>query len=452
MRKFFGTDGIRGTANQGNLTADKVLRIAQATGLQFQRGDHRHLVVIGKDTRLSGYMLEPALTAGFISIGMDVVLVGPMPTPAIAILTSSLRADLGVMISASHNPHHDNGIKFFGPDGQKLPDDIEFKIEKRMETLTDADLATPERLGKAKRLDDALGRYVEYVKATFPKGLRLSGLKIVIDCANGAAYKIAPTVLWELGAEIIPIGIKPDGFNINKDCGATATDAMTKAVLEHKADMGIALDGDADRVIICDEAGTIIDGDQILALIATNWHQKAMLKGNTVVGTIMANLGLEKYLGQHGIALVRTPVGDRYVAQAMREHGSNIGGEPSGHVVLNDYTTTGDGLITALQVLAVLIESKKPASKICSVFKPVQQLHQNIKLSSMVFLDTPAFKDLVSQAQSAMEALGGRLVVRKSGTEPLLRIMGECEQVQQLEDILKTLVQGVHTLSMYPKD
>lgn len=446
MRKFFGTDGIRGTANQGNLTADKVLRIAQATGLQFQRGNHRHLVVIGKDTRLSGYMLEPALTAGFISIGMDVVLVGPMPTPAIAILTSSLRADLGVMISASHNPHHDNGIKFFGPDGQKLPDAVELKIEKRMETLTEDDLAKPEHLGKAKRLDDALGRYVEYVKATFPKGLRLSGLKIVIDCANGAAYKIAPTVLWELGAEIIPIGIKPDGFNINKDCGATATGSMTKAVLEHKADIGIALDGDADRVIICDEAGTVIDGDQILALIATSWHQKGLLKGNTVVGTIMANLGLEKYLAQHKIALVRTQVGDRYVAEAMREHGSNIGGEPSGHVVLNDYTTTGDGLITALQVLAVLIESKKPASKLCSVFKPVQQLHKNIKLSSTAFLDTAAFQELVSKAQADIEALGGRLVVRKSGTEPLLRIMGECEQVKSLEKILHSLVDDIKRL------
>jgi phosphoglucosamine mutase len=446
MRKIFGTDGIRGTANQGNLTADKVLRIAQATGLQFQRGNHRHLVVIGKDTRLSGYMLEPALTAGFISIGMDVVLVGPMPTPAIAILTSSLRADLGVMISASHNPHQDNGIKFFGPDGQKLPDAIELKIEKRLETLTEDDLVKPEHLGKAKRLDDALGRYVEYVKATFPKGFRLSGLKIVIDCANGAAYKIAPTVLWELGAEIIPIGIKPDGFNINKDCGATATETMTKAVLEHKAHIGIALDGDADRVIICDEAGTVIDGDQILALIATSWHQKGMLKGNTVVGTIMANLGLEKYLAQHKIALVRTQVGDRYVAQAMRDHGSNIGGEPSGHVVLNDYTTTGDGLITALQVLAVLVDSKKPASKICSVFKPVQQLHQNIKLSSTAFLDTPVFKDLVSKAQSDIEALGGRLVVRKSGTEPLLRIMGECEEVKALEKILNTLVEDIKKL------
>jgi phosphoglucosamine mutase len=449
MRKIFGTDGIRGIANQGNLTAEKILRLAQATGLQFQRGNHRHLVIIGKDTRLSGYMLEPALTAGFISIGMDVVLVGPMPTPAIAILTSSLRADLGVMISASHNPHHDNGIKFFGPDGQKLPDAIELKIEKGLETLSDANLAAPEHLGKAKRLDDALGRYVEYVKATFPKGLRLSGLKVVIDCANGAAYKIAPTVLWELGAEIISIGVKPDGFNINEGCGATATETMRAAVLEHKADIGIALDGDADRVMICDESGTAIDGDQILALIAASWHQKGILKGNTVVGTIMANLGLEKYLAEHGIGLVRSQVGDRYVAQAMREHGSNIGGEPSGHVVLSDYTTTGDGLITALQVLAVLTESKKPASKICSVFKPVQQVHENIKLPSTALLEKDAFKALVSKAQAEIEVIGGRLIVRKSGTEPLLRIMGECEQVKEMESILKALVDAIKKLGTH---
>ncbi|MCH7936054.1 MAG: phosphoglucosamine mutase, partial [Proteobacteria bacterium] len=340
-RSYFGTDGIRGTANREPMTAATALKVAMAAGRQFIRGEHRHLVVIGKDTRLSGYLLEPAMTAGFISMGMDVTLLGPLPTPAVAMLTRSLRADLGVVISASHNPYQDNGIKLFGPDGYKLSDQVEAEIEARMGTVLDADLAPPDRLGRARRLDDAPGRYIEFAKQTFPRRLRLDGLKIVVDCANGAAYKVAPTVLWELGAEVVPVAVEPDGFNINAKCGATAPTAMCEQVVAHGADLGIALDGDADRVLIADEAGRLIDGDQLMALVARSWADAGRLKGGGVVATVMSNLGLERYLEARGLTLARTDVGDRYVVEHMRLHGFNVGGEQSGHIILSDYATTG---------------------------------------------------------------------------------------------------------------
>ncbi len=353
MRKLFGTDGIRGTANREPITAETALAVAKAAGAQFQRGDHRHLVVIGKDTRLSGYMLEPALTAGFISVGR------PLPTPAVAMLTRSLRGDLGVMISASHNPYEDNGIKLFGPDGYKLSDEIERAIEARVDNGGTDALASADQLGQAERLDDSVGRYIEFVKNTFPKGLRLDGLKIVVDCANGAAYRVAPKVLYELGAEIVPIAVTPDGFNINKDCGAVMPAAMQQAVVAHGADLGLALDGDADRVALADETGRLVDGDQVLALVARSWHQDGRLTGGGIVGTVMSNLGLQRFLGGLGLTLERTPVGDRYVVERMRDGGFNVGGEQSGHVVLSDYTTTGDGLIAALQILAVLVQRRR---------------------------------------------------------------------------------------------
>ncbi|MEI8320447.1 MAG: phosphoglucosamine mutase [Alphaproteobacteria bacterium] len=442
-RKIFGTDGIRGRANVGPMTPQMVLKIAQATGQKFQRGPHRHLVVIGKDTRLSGYMIEPALTAGFISVGMDVVLLGPLPTPAIAMLTSSLRADLGVMISASHNPYNDNGIKLFGPNGNKLSDDLELEIEKNMENFKDEFLVPAERLGRAKRLDDAPGRYIEFAKATFPKHLRLEGMKIVIDCANGSAYKIAPTVLWELGAEIIAIGVSPDGCNINKECGATAPEALSKAVLEHGAHIGIALDGDADRLIVVDEKGNVIDGDQIIALIATWWKKWELLQADGVVVTIMSNLGLEHYLKDKEIEVYRTSVGDRYVSLEMEKRGCNIGGEPSGHIILRNYGTTGDGLIAALQVLAILQHSKKPASVLMQVFTKVPQLHQNIILKDKSVLETAPVKKALKKIEDYITAKGGRIVVRPSGTEPLVRLMVESihdtVRTQVMEDLLELL-------------
>ena len=437
-RKLFGTDGIRGTANTEPMTAETALRVGMAAAAYFTNGDHRHRVVIGKDTRLSGYMLEPALTSGFVSMGMDVVLVGPMPTPAIAMLTRSLRADLGLMISASHNPFEDNGIKLFGPDGFKLSDTVEHEIEAIMDKWSDDDLIEPASLGRAKRLDDAAGRYGEYVKQTFPRGLRLDGLKIAVDCAHGAAYKVAPTVLWELGADVIPIGVSPDGFNINKGCGSTDTDALRSQVVTHGADLGIALDGDADRVMVVDEAGTLIDGDQLMALIASHWQDMGTLKGGGVVATVMSNLGMERYLNEQGLDLVRANVGDRYVMQHMRDQGYNLGGEQSGHIILGDYSTTGDGLIAALQVLAVLVERDKPASEICRLFDPLPQLLKNVRFSSGSPLEN---EGVIRAVKSAEEKLGssGRLLVRPSGTEPLIRVMAEGDD----ETLIDTVVNDV---------
>ncbi len=425
-RHLFGTDGIRGTANVDPMTAETALRVAMATALQFRRGNHRHRVVIGKDTRLSGYMLEPALTAGFISMGMDVVLVGPLPTPAVAMLTRSLRADMGVVISASHNPYQDNGIKLFGPDGYKLSDEVEIAIETRMAQPFAPDLAGSPDLGRASRMEDATGRYIEYVKNTFPRGLRLDGLKIVIDCANGAAYRVAPKVLYELGAEVIPIGVSPDGTNINKGCGATATQSLQEQVIFHAADLGIALDGDADRLIMVDEAGRPIDGDQLMTLIASSWAASQTLRGGGVVATVMSNLGMERHLTSLGLHLARTPVGDRYVVEMMRERGYNVGGEQSGHVVLSDYSTTGDGLIAALQVLAVLIQSNgRPASELCRVFAPVPQKLTNVRFSpGSTPLDDKTVQSAIRDGEARL-ADSGRLLIRKSGTEPLIRVMAE---------------------------
>ncbi|ALG74961.1 phosphoglucosamine mutase [Azospirillum thiophilum] len=443
-RHLFGTDGIRGTANVDPMTAETALRVAMATALQFRRGDHRHRVVIGKDTRLSGYLLEPALTAGFISMGMDVVLVGPLPTPAVAMLTRSLRADMGVVISASHNPYQDNGIKLFGPDGYKLSDEVEAAIEARMALPFAPDLAGPADLGRASRLDDATGRYIEYVKNTFPRGLRLDGLKIVVDCANGAAYKVAPKVLYELGADVVPVGVGPDGTNINKGCGATATQTLQEQVVAHGAHLGIALDGDADRLIMVDEAGRPIDGDQLMSLIATSWARSQTLRGGGVVATVMSNLGMERHLGGLGLHLARTPVGDRYVVEMMREHGYNVGGEQSGHVVLSDYSTTGDGLIAALQVLAVLIQADgRSASEVCRVFDPVPQKLTNVRFAAG---SRPLEDDVVKQAirdGEARLAAGGRLLIRKSGTEPLIRVMAEGDDEALVHGVVADIADAI---------
>ncbi len=423
-RQLFGTDGIRGLANAEPMTAETALRVGMAAGALFTRGDHRHRAVIGKDTRLSGYLLEPALTAGFIAMGMDVIMVGPMPTPAVAMLTRSLRADIGVMISASHNGYHDNGIKLFGPDGYKLSDDTEAEIE----TLIDSDLAryqaAPAALGRAQRLDDAQGRYIEFVKNTFPRGRRLDGLKAVIDCANGAGYRVAPTALWELGAEVIPLGVEPDGFNINRECGSTDTSAMQAAVRRHGADIGIALDGDADRVLIADEEGTLLDGDQLMAAIARSWHETGRLKGGGLVATVMSNLGLELYAEHSGLRVERTRVGDRYVVEHMRRHGFNVGGEQSGHIILSDYTTTGDGLIAALEVLAVTVRSGRKVSEVGRVFTPLPQLLRNVPFAGQFPLDNASVQSAVREAESRL-GRDGRVLIRKSCTEPLIRVMAE---------------------------
>ncbi len=424
MRKLFGTDGIRGEANAEPMTAETMLKVAVAAGRHFTRGDHRHRVVIGKDTRLSGYLIEPALTAGFISVGMDVVLTGPMPTPAVAMLTRSLRADLGVVISASHNPYADNGVKFFGPDGYKLSDEIEAEIERTIDSKLP--LAAADKLGRARRLDDAEGRYIEFVKATFPRGLRLEGLRIVVDCANGAAYRIAPAVLWELGADVIPIGVDPDGFNINKACGAADPEVLRGQVVAHGAHLGIALDGDADRLQMVDETGHLIDGDQVMGLIARSWQDAGRLRGGRLAATVMSNLGLERFLAAHGVGLVRAPVGDRYVLEAMREHGCNIGGEQSGHVILADYATTGDALISALQVLAVLVTAQRPASEVLRVFTPLPQVMKNVRVNGAALLEARAVKSAIATAESEL-GTAGRLLVRRSGTEPLIRVMAEGE-------------------------
>jgi phosphoglucosamine mutase len=438
-RKLFGTDGIRGRANVEPMTAETALKVASAAAAQFRRGDHRHLVVIGKDTRLSGYLLEPALTAGFIGAGMDVTLVGPIPTPAIAMLTRSLRADLGVMISASHNPFEDNGIKLFGPDGYKLSDEVEKAIEDRIAQPTDDQLAPPAKLGRARRLDDASGRYIEYAKNTFPKGLRLDGLKVVVDCANGAAYKVAPAVLWELGAEVITIGVAPDGLNINKGCGATSTDVMQQAVVAHGAHLGVSLDGDADRLIMADETGRQIDGDQLMAMIARDWSAAGRLAQPAVVATVMSNLGMERFLSGLGIDLIRTAVGDRYVVETMRERGFNLGGEQSGHIVMSDYATTGDGLIAALQVLAVIQQSGRKSSEVFRVFEPMPQRLRSVRFTLAAGVASPLEQAPVQKAIAAAEArLGkdGRLLIRKSGTEPVIRVMAEGEDAALIEALV----------------
>jgi phosphoglucosamine mutase len=441
-RKLFGTDGVRGTANQEPMTAETALKIGMAAGRQFIRGTHRHVVVIGKDTRLSGYMLEPALTAGFISVSMDVLLLGPLPTPAIALLTRSMRADLGVMISASHNPHQDNGIKLFGPDGFKLSDEVEAAIEASMENGLAEYRVDASHLGRAKRLEDAAGRYIEYAKGTFPKGLRLDGLKIVIDCANGAAYKVAPIVLWELGAEVIKVGVEPDGFNINRDCGSLHLDGLRRKVIESGADLGIALDGDADRVVMCDETGAVIDGDQVMALIADSWKGDGRLQGNGVVATLMSNMGLELFLKERGLDLIRTQVGDRYVVERMRADGYNVGGEQSGHVVLGDHATTGDGLIAALQVLAALISSRSKASQALRLFEPLPQILKNIRLSAETMDEALAdqrVKAAIAEGEKALDGTG-RLLIRKSGTEPLVRVMAEGKDDAQVNGVVDSII------------
>jgi phosphoglucosamine mutase len=448
-RRLFGTDGIRGTANTDPMTAETALRLGQAAGLHFVRGAHRHRVIIGKDTRLSGYMIEPALVAGFIGAGMDVMLVGPLPTPAVAMLTRSLRADLGVMISASHNPYEDNGIKLFGPDGFKLSDEVEIEIEALMRSDLSGRLATPDRLGRASRIVDAAGRYIESAKATFPRGRRLDGMKIVVDCAHGAAYRVAPTVLWELGATVIPIGVAPDGFNINRGCGSTVPDAFRQAVVENGADLGIALDGDADRLLLADEHGTLIDGDQILALIAHSWSGAGRLAGAGVVATVMSNLGLERHLTGLGLTLHRTRVGDRYVVERMRAMGINVGGEQSGHMILSDYATTGDGLVAALQVLGVIVEHGKPASEVCRVFTPLPQMLKSVRFSGPSPLSDLRVREAQAEAEARLASIG-RLLIRESGTEPVVRVMAEGEDEALVARIVAELCETIAAAAHAP--
>ena len=438
-RRLFGTDGIRGKANSDPMTAGIALRLGQAAGLLFTpKGPHRPHVVIGKDTRLSGYMIEPALTAGFIGAGMDVTLLGPLPTPAVAMLTRSLRADLGVMISASHNPYQDNGIKLFTPDGTKLSDDMEAEIEAMMDSDLAGRLAEPDRLGRANRLEDAGGRYVEAAKASFPRGLRLDGLRIVLDCANGAAYRVAPKILWELGATVTSIGVVPDGFNINRQCGSTVPDTLCAEVQAQGADIGIALDGDADRVVIADQHGELIDGDQILGLIGRSWAASGQLTGHGVVATVMSNLGLERFLGGIGVALHRTQVGDRYVAEAMRRQGINVGGEQSGHVILSDFATTGDGIVAALQVLAVLVQTGRSASEVCRVFDPLPQVLKNVRFAGASPLRDEAIQHHIEAASARLNG-SGRVLIRESGTEPLVRVMAEGEDLTLVNTVVDDL-------------
>jgi phosphoglucosamine mutase len=441
-RKLFGTDGIRGTANTDPMTAEIALKVGMAAGKLFTRGDHRHTVVIGKDTRLSGYMLEPALAAGFTGMGMDVIMVGPMPTPAVAMLTRSLRADLGVMISASHNPYHDNGIKLFGPDGYKLSDETEAEIEQLVETGASSALASADQLGRAKRLDDAEGRYIEFAKRTLPRGMRLDGLKIVIDCAHGAAYNVAPAALWELGADVVKLGVQPDGFNINEGCGSTDTDLMCRTVVETGADLGIALDGDADRVLVADEKGTLLDGDQLMALIADSWRRAGRLRGGGIVGTVMSNLGLELFLRKIGLSLIRTQVGDRYVVEHMRAHDFNVGGEQSGHIILHDYNSTGDGLIAALEVLTTIVRAEKPASEVGRIFQPLPQLLRNVRFEGTPPLETEPVKNAVKAGEDRLGKTG-RLLIRKSGTEPVIRVMAEGEDETLIAEVVDDICHAV---------
>lgn len=438
-RKYFGTDGIRGRANSHPMTAEVALRVGLAAGKLFNTGDdRRHLVVIGKDTRLSGYTIEPALVAGFASVGMDVRTFGPVPTPGVAMLTRSMRADLGVMISASHNSYADNGIKLFGPDGYKLSDAIELQIEAMMDQGLDQGLASSDRLGRVKRIDDAQARYIEIAKQAFPKRQTLQGLRIAVDCANGAGYKVAPTTLYELGAEVFPVGVEPNGLNINADCGSTHPGTLVEAVRTYRADIGIALDGDADRVIICDEKGQVVDGDQIMALVGLDWARRGRLAGGGVVATVMSNLGLERRLEAEGLSLERTKVGDRYVMERMREGGFNIGGEQSGHIILHDHATTGDGLMAALQVLAVLVESGKPMSELARQFEPVPQKLENVRYAAGRPLESETVKAAIADAEAALNGTG-RLLVRPSGTEKLIRVMAEGDD----EGLVKRVVSDV---------
>ena len=445
-RNYFGTDGIRGTANSDPMTAEIALRVGMAAGRVFTRGAHRHSVVIGKDTRLSGYMLEPALAAGFVSMGMDVIFVGPMPTPAVAMLTRSLRADLGVVISASHNPFYDNGIKLFGPDGYKLSDETEEQIERLVESNMQDHLAQSGDLGRARRLEDAEGRYIEFVKNTFPKGRQLEGLKIVVDCANGAAYKVAPTTLWELGAEVVTYGVEPDGFNINKDCGSTDTYTMCQMVREHGADIGIALDGDADRVLIADETGNLLDGDLLMAIVAESWQRRGKLIGGGIVATVMSNLGLEHYLRDIGLTLERTQVGDRYVVDHMRANGFNVGGEQSGHIVLSDYNTTGDGLIAAIEVLSALKDTGNSVSELGRRFQPYPQILENVRFKGNSPLDNKTVKEALDDGESRLKA-SGRILVRKSGTEPLIRVMAEGTDQALVQSVVADIVTAIEQVS-----
>jgi phosphoglucosamine mutase len=439
-RKYFGTDGIRGRTNQAPMTAEIAMRVGQAAGAHFLRGDHRHRVLIGKDTRLSGYMMESAMVAGFTSVGMDVVLVGPMPTPAVAMLTRSMRADLGVMISASHNPFADNGIKLFGPDGFKLSDADEAAIEALLSAPPR--LAAPSEIGRARRIDDAQGRYIHSAKSSFPEHLRLDGLRIVVDCANGAAYQVAPAALWELGAEVIPLGVSPNGTNINDKCGSTHPDALRTKVIETRADIGIALDGDADRLIVVDDAGEIVDGDQLMALIGSSWAKAGLLRGGGIVATVMSNLGLERFLGGQGIALHRTKVGDRYVVEAMRAGGFNVGGEQSGHIIMTDHATTGDGLVAALQVLAGLVEAGKPASELLHLFDPLPQVLKNVRFSGGAPLEDAKVKAAIAEAEARIDGTG-RLLIRKSGTEPLIRVMAEGEDETLVARVVDDICEAV---------
>lgn len=437
-RKHFGTDGVRGKANSGSMTADMVLKIGMAAGNLYRRGNHRHRVVIGKDTRLSGYMIEQALTAGLLAAGMDVFLLGPVPTPAVAMLTRSMRADLGVMISASHNPYFDNGIKIFGPDGYKLSDEQELKIERMVEGPDAIPVANSDEIGRATRIEDAGARYIEFAKRTYPRESNLDGLRIVIDTAHGASYKTAPTALWELGAEIIRIGDAPNGTNINEKCGSTAPHIMCEKVRETRADVGIALDGDADRVLISDEQGKVIDGDQLMALITKSLHERGHLQGGGLVATVMSNLGLERFLSARGLSLERTKVGDRYVVEHMRAHGFNVGGEQSGHIILSDFSTTGDGLLAALQVLAEVKRAGKPVSEVCNMFESVPQVLKNVKFKSGKPLDDTSVKDAIAEATSRLGNTG-RLVIRPSGTEPLIRVMAEGDDARLVNAVVDEL-------------
>ena len=442
-RKFFGTDGIRGTTNAEPMTAETALRVGQAAGAHFLRGDHRHRVVIGKDTRLSGYMMESAMVAGFTSVGMDVVLLGPMPTPAVAMLTRSMRADIGVMISASHNPYADNGIKLFGPDGYKLSDADELAIELRLER--GPRLAKSELIGRARRIDDARGRYIHFAKSTFPEHLRLDGLKVVLDCANGAAYHVAPEALWELGAEVIPLGVTPNGLNINDGCGSTHPELLQETVVANGADVGLALDGDADRLIVTDEKGQLVDGDQLMALIALGLQNRDELRGDAVVATVMSNLGLERRLGEAGLSLVRTKVGDRYVLEEMRRSGCNVGGEQSGHIILTDHSTTGDGLVAGLQVLAALVEAQSPASELLRQFEPLPQLLKNVRFNGEIEpLETDSVRKRIAAAEAELEGKG-RLVIRKSGTEPLIRVMAEGDDPDLVQRVVDDICEAVQS-------
>ncbi|MFT3978055.1 MAG: phosphoglucosamine mutase [Sphingomonas bacterium] len=444
-RKYFGTDGIRGLTNIAPMTAAMAMKVGMAAGLYFQRGDHRHRVLIGKDTRLSGYMLESALVAGFTSVGMDVVMTGPMPTPAVAMLTQSMRADLGVMISASHNPFADNGIKLFGPDGYKLSDEAEAEIEALIDGVDQGAvaLAPAAQIGRARRIDDAQGRYIHFAKSTFPDDLRLDGLKVVVDCANGAAYQVAPSALWELGAEVVAIGVSPNGRNINDGVGSTAPQTLSETVVASGAAIGIALDGDADRLIVVDETGAVVDGDQLMATIATGYARAGRLAGGGLVATIMSNLGLERHLAAQGLGLVRTGVGDRYVLEAMRARGYNVGGEQSGHIILADYGTTGDGLVAALQILAEVQRAGAPASEVLHRFDPLPQLLKNVRFERGAKpLDTAAVKAAIAAAEAELEGRG-RLVIRASGTEPVIRVMAEGEDAGQVEAVVDRVCDAV---------